>query len=308
MKYRTLGKDLKVSAVGLGCMGMSHAYGPPADKKEMQELLAQAVDLGCTFFDTAEVYGTPEHPYDNEELLGRALGPYRDKVVIATKFGIRFDESSPAVNKPLVPDSRPEVIRASVEGSLRRLGTDHIDLYYQHRVDPAIPIEEVAGVMSQLIQQGKITHWGLSEATEETIRRAHAVCPVTAIQNRYSMMARQYGKDAVFEAKTDYRSMMPQFQPANVEQNQPLLALLRETAQRKAATPAQIALAWMLCKKPYLVPIPGTRKPDRLAENLGAAQVLLSAQEVEALDRALDQAGMSDVFGGTPMAQGQHRA
>lgn len=337
MKYRTLGKDLKVSAVGLGCMGMSHAYGPPADKKEMQELLAQAVDLGCTFFDTAEVYGTPEHPYDNEELLGRALGPYRDKVVIATKFGIRFDESSPAVNKLLVPDSRPEVIRASVEGSLRRLGTDHIDLYYQHRVDPAIPIEEVAGVMSQLIQQGKITHWGLSEATEETIRRAHAVCPVTAIQNRYSMMARQYetlfplleelhigfvafspiangflsgryGKDAVFEAKTDYRSMMPQFQPANVEQNQPLLALLRETAQRKAATPAQIALAWMLCKKPYLVPIPGTRKPDRLAENLGAAQVLLSAQEVEALDRALDQAGMSDVFGGTPMAQGQNRA
>ena len=337
MKYRTLGKDLKVSAVGLGCMGMSHAYGPPADKKEMQELLAQAVDLGCTFFDTAEVYGTPEHPYDNEELLGRALGPYRDKVVIATKFGIRFDESSPAVNKPLVPDSRPEVIRASVEGSLRRLGTDHIDLYYQHRVDPAIPIEEVAGVMSQLIQQGKITHWGLSEATEETIRRAHAVCPVTAIQNRYSMMARQYetlfplleelhigfvafspiangflsgryGKDAVFEAKTDYRSMMPQFQPANVEQNQPLLALLRETAQRKAATPAQISLAWMLCKKPYLVPIPGTRKPDRLAENLGAAQVLLSAQEVEALDRALDQAGMSDVFGGTPMAQGQNRA
>lgn len=337
MKYRTLGKDLKVSAVGLGCMGMSHAYGPPADKKEMQELLAQAVDLGCTFFDTAEVYGTPEHPYDNEELLGRALGPYRDKVVIATKFGIRFDESSPAVNKPLVPDSRPEVIRASVEGSLRRLGTDHIDLYYQHRVDPAIPIEEVAGVMSQLIQQGKITHWGLSEATEEIIRRAHAVCPVAAIQNRYSMMARQYetlfplleelhigfvafspiangflsgryGKDAVFEAKTDYRSMMPQFQPANVEQNQPLLALLRETAQRKSATPAQIALAWMLCKKPYLVPIPGTRKPDRLAENLGAAQVLLSAQEVEALDRALDQAGMSDVFGGTPMAQGQHRA
>ena len=337
MKYRTLGKDLKVSAVGLGCMGMSHAYGPPADKKEMQELLAQAVDLGCTFFDTAEVYGTPEHPYDNEELLGRALGPYRDKVVIATKFGIHFDESSPAVNKPLVPDSRPEVIRASVEGSLRRLGTDHIDLYYQHRVDPAIPIEEVAGVMSQLIQQGKITHWGLSEATEEIIRRAHSVCPVTAIQNRYSLMARQYetlfplleelhigfvafspiangflsgryGKDAVFEAKTDYRSMMPQFQPANVEQNQPLLALLRETAQRKAATPAQIALAWMLCKKPYLVPIPGTRKPDRLAENLGAAQVLLSAQEVEALDRALDQAGMSDVFGGTPMAQGQHRA
>ena len=186
MKYRTLDSDLTVSAVGLGCMGMSHAYGAPANKKEMTELLAQAVGMGYTFFDTAEVYGTPDNPHDNEELVGAALKPYRDKIVLATKFGIHFDMTSTAVNKPLVPDSRPEVIRASVDASLKRLGTDHIDLYYQHRLDPKVPIEEVAGVMADLIREGKITHWGLSEATEETIRRAHAVCPVTAIQNRYS--------------------------------------------------------------------------------------------------------------------------
>lgn len=192
MKYRTLDSDLTVSAVGLGCMGMSHAYGAPANKKEMAELLAQAVGMGYTFFDTAEVYGTPDNPHDNEELVGAALKPYQDKIVLATKFGIHFDMTSTAVNKPLVPDSRPEVIRASVDASLKRLGTDHIDLYYQHRLDPKVPIEEVAGVMADLIREGKITHWGLSEATEETIRRAHAVCPVTAIQNRYSMMARWY--------------------------------------------------------------------------------------------------------------------
>lgn len=192
MEYRTLGNDLTVSAVGLGCMGMSHAYGAPANKKEMTELLAQAVGMGYTFFDTAEVYGTPDNPHDNEELVGAALKPYRDKIVLATKFGIHFDMTSTAVNKPLVPDSRPEVIRASVDASLKRLDTDHIDLYYQHRLDPKVPIEEVAGVMADLIREGKITHWGLSEATEETIRRAHAVCPVTAIQNRYSMMARWY--------------------------------------------------------------------------------------------------------------------
>ena len=192
MQIRTLGKDLKVSAVGLGCMGMSHAYGAPADKKEMTELLAEAVDMGYTFFDTAEVYGTPENPHDNEELVGAALKPYRGKIVLATKFGIHFDQSSPEVNKPLVPDSRPYTIRTSVEASLQRLQTDHIDLYYQHRNDPKVTIEEVAGVMSELIQEGKITHWGLSEATEEQIRRAHAVCPVTAVQNRYSMMARWY--------------------------------------------------------------------------------------------------------------------
>ena len=329
MKYRTLGNDLTVSAVGLGCMGMSHAYGAPADKKEMTELLAQAVDMGYTFFDTAEVYGTPEHPHDNEELVGAALAPYRNQVKIATKFGIHFDMESPQVNKPLVPDSRPEVIRASVEASLKRLGTDHIDLYYQHRPDPDVPVEEVAGVMTELIQEGKIAHWGLSEADEEMIRRAHKVCPVTAIQNRYSMMARwyeelfpmleelnigyvafsplangflsgKYGKDSVFEAGTDYRSVMPQFTTEGIDKNASLLALLQGMAEEKQATPAQISLAWMLCKKPYIVPIPGTRKLNRLEENAGASEIILTAEEVDALDQALSSMEMSDVFGGTP--------
>lgn len=328
MEHRILGKDLEVSAVGLGCMGMSHAYGAPADKGEMRELLAEAVDMGYTFFDTAEVYGTPENPHDNEELVGEALKPYRNKVVLATKFGIHFDMESRQVNKPLVTDSRPEVIRASVENSLKRLGTDHIDLYYQHRADPAVPIEEVAGVMQELIKEGKITHWGLSEAKEETIRRAHAVCPVTAIQNRYSMMARwyeelfpvleeqkigyvafsplangflsaKYGKESKFEKGTDYRSVMPQFTPKAVEQNQKLLELIRTVAEGKQAVPGQIALAWMLCKKPYLVPIPGTRKPDRLRENAGAAEIQLTEKEIETLDKQLDAMEMSDVFGGT---------
>lgn len=328
MQYRALGSDLTVSAVGLGCMGMSHAYGAPADKKEMAELLAQAVDLGYTFFDTAEVYGTPEHPHDNEELVGAALKPYRDKIVLATKFGIHFDMSSTATNKPLVPDSRPEVIRASVEASLKRLGTDHIDLYYQHRLDPKIPIEEVAGVMADLIREGKITHWGLSEATEDTIRRAHAVCPVTAIQNRYSMMARwyedlfpvleelhigyvafsplangflsgKYDKSSQFDAETDYRSVMPQFQPENIDRNHDLLTLLQKLAEQNNATPAQISLAWMLCKKPYLVPIPGTRRLSCLLENAGATDVTLSAEEVAAIDKALDGMAMSEVFGGS---------
>lgn len=328
MQYRTLGSDLTVSAVGLGCMGMSHTYGAPADKKEMAELLAQAVDLGYTFFDTAEVYGTPEHPHDNEELVGAALKPYRDKIVLATKFGIHFDMSSTATNKPLVPDSRPEVIRASVEASLKRLGTDHIDLYYQHRLDPKIPIEEVAGVMADLIREGKITHWGLSEATEDTIRRAHAVCPVTAIQNRYSMMARwyedlfpvleelhigyvafsplangflsgKYDKSSRFDAGTDYRSVMPQFQPENIDRNHDLLTLLQKLAGQNNATPAQISLAWMLCKKPYLVPIPGTRRLSRLLENAGAADVMLSAEEVSVIDEALNDMEMSEVFGGS---------
>lgn len=332
MEYRTLGKDLKVSAVGLGCMGMSHAYGAPADKKEMRELLAEAVDMGYTFFDTAEVYGTPENPHDNEELVGEALKPYRDKVVIATKFGIYFDMESEQVNKPLLPDSRPKVIRASAEKSLKRLGTDHIDLYYQHRVDPFVPIEEVAGVMQELIQEGKITHWGLSEADEETIRRAHAVCPVTAIQNRYSMMARwheklfpvleelqigyvafsplangflsaKYGKESKFEKDTDYRSVMPQFTPEGVEQNQKLLDLIRTVAEGKQATLGQVALAWMLCKKPYLVPIPGTRKLDRLRENAGATDMKLTEKEIETLDKQLDSMEMSDVFGGTGCKQ-----
>ena len=317
MKYRTLGNDLTVSAVGLGCMGMSHAYGAPADKKEMTELLVQAVDMGYTFFDTAEVYGTPEHPHDNEELVGAALAPYRNQVKIATKFGIHFDMESPQVNKPLVPDSRPEVIRASVEASLKRLGTDHIDLYYQHRPDPDVPVEEVAGVMTELIQEGKITHWGLSEADEEMIRRAHKVCPVTAIQNRYSMMARwyeelfpmleelnigyvafsplangflsgKYGKDSVFEAGTDYRSVMPQFTTEGIDKNASLLALLQGMAEEKQATPAQISLAWMLHKYPNVVPIPGSKNQTRILENLGGAQVALTKKEFEELETALN--------------------
>lgn len=331
MQYRNLGECLSVSAVGLGCMGMSHAYGAPADKKEMTGLLAQAVDMGYTFFDTAEVYGTPENPYDNEELLGAALAPFRDKIVLATKFGIHFDMTSAQINKPLVPDSRPETIRASVEGSLKRLRTDHIDLYYQHRADPAVPVEEVAGVMSRLIEEGKILHWGLSEATEETIRRAHAVCPLTAIQNRYSMMARwheslfpvleelhigyvafsplangflsaKYGKDTKFEAGTDYRSVMPQFKAEAIDKNEELLSLLANMAEEKNATPAQISLAWMLCKKPYIVPIPGTRKEKRLKENAGSADISLTVEEVAAVDSALNQMEMSEVFGGSKIA------
>lgn len=328
MQYRTLGTDLNVSAVGLGCMGMSHAYGAPADKKEMTELLAQAVDMGYTFFDTAEVYGTADNPHDNEELVGAALKPFRDRVVIATKFGIHFDMTSPEVNKPLIPDSRPEVIRASVEQSLRRLNTDHIDLYYQHRTDPNVPIEEVAGIMADLIQEGKITHWGLSEATEETIRRAHAICPVTAIQNRYSMMARwhealfpvleelnigfvafspmanglltgAYNKDSRFDPKLDYRSNMPQFTAEAMDQNQELFLMLNALAWQKGATPAQLSMAWMLCKKPWIEPIPGTRKLARLKENAGAADVALTPSEVSALDKILDTIPMSQVFGGS---------
>lgn len=262
MDYKILGKDLKVSAVGLGCMGMSHAYGSPADKNEMCELITKAVDLGYNFFDTAEIYGTANNPHDNEELVGRALKPYRDKVIIATKFGIEFDKTSNATNPPLIPNSRPEVIRKSVEGSLKRLDTDHIDLYYQHRFDPNVPIEEVAGVMADLMKEGKITHWGMSEATEENIRKANSVCPLTAIQNRYSMMARhyeslfpvleelnigfvafsplangflsgKYNENSKFEKGTDYRTVMPQFTADGVCQNKELLELLNTLAKFK---------------------------------------------------------------------------
>ena len=328
MQERILGRDLKVSAVGLGCMGFSHAYGAPTERKEAVYRLQRAAEMGYTFFDTAEVYGTPEDPHQNEELVGEALKGCRDKVVIATKFGIHFDMESSAVNKPLVPDSRPEVIRDSIEASLKRLDTDYIDIYYQHRIDPSIPIEEVAGVMAELIQEGKITHWGLSEADEETIRHAHAVCPVTAVQNRYSMMARgheslfpvleelgigyvafsplangflsaKYGKNSEFDSASDYRSMMPQFSSEGVEQNQELLAFLYKLAEEKNATPAQISLAWMLCKKPYMVPIPGSRKMERMKENADAVDVVLTAEEVKKLDESLDAMEMSNVFGGT---------
>jgi len=332
MKQRILGKDLMVSAVGFGCMGFSHAYGAPTSEAETIRGIQQAVGLGYTFFDTAEVYGTPDDPHQNEMLVGKALRDCRNRVIIATKFGIHFDETSPAVNKPLVPDSRPEVIRASAEAFLRRLGTDHIALYYQHRPDPRIPIEEVAGVMADLIREGKITHWGLSEADEETIRRAHAVCPVTAIQNRYSMMARwyerlfpvleelgigyvafsplangfltaKYDANSSFEKGSDYRSVMPQFSADSVTQNKPLLDLLHQMAEEKNATPAQISLAWMLCKKSYIVPIPSTRKPERMEENAGAAEITLTTAEVNALDDALDGMYLSAVFGITTVVK-----
>lgn len=328
MNTRTLGADLTVSAVGLGCMGFSHAYGAPTEKNDAIRSIRAAYDLGYTMFDTAETYGTAADPHENEKLVGEALADVRNSVQIVTKFGIRFDETSTAVNKPLIPDSRPETIRASVEGSLRRLGTDHIDLYFQHRMDPHVESEAVAQVMADLIREGKITHWGISEATEDYLRRAHRVCPVTAVQNRYSMMARQhealfpvleelkvgfvafspmanglltacYGKDDKFDPKLDYRSAMPQFTPEAADQNRALLELLRDLAERKHATPAQISLAWMLCKKPYIVPIPGSRKVDRMRENAGAAEVVLSPAEVEALDKTLDTIPMSAVFGGS---------
>lgn len=332
METRILGKDLTVSAVGLGCMGFSHAYGAPTDEKATIRLLQQAFDLGYNFFDTAEVYGTPEDPHINEALVGKALAPMRDQVIIATKFGLRFDFESGKVPVPLLPDSRPEAIRRSVEGSLRRLNTDHIDLYFQHRIDPDVEPEAVAGVMVDLIKEGKITHWGISEANEDYLRRANAVCPVTAVQNRYSMMARhyeslfpvleelkvglvafspmangfltgKYGKGQHFDPKTDYRAAMPQFTDEAVEQNTALLKLLNDMSTEKNATPAQISMAWMLCKKPWIVPIPGTRKEERMAENAGAAAVKLSEEEVQALDKALDEMDMSAVFGGTPVSK-----
>ena len=328
MNTRVLGADLEVSAIGLGCMGFSHAYGAPTEKSEAIRSIRAAYDMGYTLFDTAETYGTAADPHENEKLVGEALKDIRDHVQIVTKFGTRFDETSTAVNKPLIPDSRPETIRASVEGSLRRLGTDHIDLYFQHRMDPGVEPETVAQVMADLIREGKITHWGVSEANGDYLRRAHAVCPVTAVQNRYSMMARwhealfpvleelnvgfvafspmanglltgAYGEEARFDAKLDYRSAMPQFTPEAVEQNRALLALLRDLAERKHATPAQISLAWMLCKKPYIVPIPGSRKVERMRENSGAAEVVLSREEVETIDKTLDATPMSAVFGGT---------
>ena len=332
MQTRTLGKDLSVSAVGLGCMGFSHAYGAPTAEDEAAALIRQAAEMGYTFFDTAEVYGTPDDPHINERIVGKALKPIRDKVIIATKFGLRFDFESGRVPLPMIPDSRPETIRKAVEGSLKRLGTDHIDLYFQHRIDPAVSPEEVAAVMTDLIKEGKITHWGISEADEDYLRRAHAVCPVTSVQNRYSMMARhhealfpvleelrvglvafspmangfltgKYGKDSRFDPESDYRASMPQFTDNAVDQNADLLKLLRQMADEKSATPAQISMAWMLCKKPYIVPIPGTRKPERLEENAGAAAIALTAEEVAALDHALDSIEMSAVFGGTKISK-----
>ena len=331
MKYRTLGLcGLRVSSVGLGCMGMSHAYGAPSDKREMTALLADAVDMGYTFFDTAEIYGLPGQPHHNEELLGEALRPYRDHIVLATKFGLAFDAPEAAGPHALIPDARPEIIRRSVEGSLRRLRTDHIDLYYQHRIDPSVEPETVAEVMADLIHEGKILHWGISEATEGYLRRAHRVCPVTAIQNRFSMMARWhesllpvceelgigfvaysplanglltncYAADTKFDPATDFRASMPQYRPESFEKNRTLFSLLEQLADEHHATAPQVSLAWMMNKRPPIVPIPGTRHLCRLKENIGAADIYLTDEEVKAIDTALDNMEMSEVFGGSPI-------
>lgn len=331
MKYRTLGLcGLRVSSVGLGCMGMSHAYGAPSDKREMTALLADAVDMGYTFLDTAEIYGLPGQPHHNEELLGEALRPYRDHIVLATKFGLAFDAPEAAGPHALIPDARPEIIRRSVEGSLRRLRTDHIDLYYQHRIDPSVEPETVAEVMADLIHEGKILHWGISEATEGYLRRAHRVCPVTAIQNRFSMMARWhesllpvceelgigfvaysplanglltncYAADTKFDPTTDFRASMPQYRPESFEKNRTLFSLLEQLADEHHATASQVSLAWMMNKRPPIVPIPGTRHLCRLKENIGAADIYLTDEEVKAIDTALDNMEMSEVFGGSPM-------
>ncbi len=328
MEKRILGNDLEVSALGLGCMGFSHAYGAATEDREAIANIRKAFDIGYTMFDTAEVYGTADDPHRNEVIVGEALKDVREHVQIITKFGIHFDRTSSEVNRPLITDARPETIRKSVEGSLQRLGTDHIDLYFQHRIDANTEPEVVAEVMSELMKEGKILHWGISEANEEYLRRANAVCRVTAVENRYSMMARQYeelfpvleelnvglvafspmanglltgryGKDSQFDAKLDYRSNMPQFKPEAYEQNRELLRLLEDLAKEHQATPAQISLAWMLCKKPWIVPIPGTRKISRMEENAASAGIKLTAEEVNHLDNLLDTIGMSEVFGGS---------
>ena len=310
MQKRKLGKSgLEVSALGLGCMGMSMAYGPPADKKEMITLIGKAVERGITFFDTAELYG----PYTNEDLVGEALAPFRGRVAIATKFGIKVD-----ANGQQVQDSRPERIRQSIDGSLKRLKVDTIDLYYQHRVDPNVPIEEVAGIVKDLIREGKVKHFGLSEAGVQTIRRAHAVQSVTAVESEYSLWWRRpeeevlptleelgigfvpfsplgkgfltgsFNKDSKF-GSSDFRSIVPRFTPEALEANQVLVDLLGKVAEQKNATKAQIALAWILAKKPWIVPIPGTTKLNRLEENIGSAGISLTPEELRDISSALEK-------------------
>jgi len=310
MEKRKLGiGNLEVSALGLGCMGMSWSYGPPKDRQQMISLLRAAVERGVTFFDTAEVYG----PLTNEELVGEALAPFHGQVVIATKFG--WAPASGDRERWSALNSRPEHIKEVVEGSLKRLRVDAIDLYYQHRVDPSVPIEDVAGAVKDLIQQGKVKHFGLSEAGAQTIRRAHAVQPVTALQSEYSLWFRRpeeeilptleelgigfvpyspLGKgfltgkissDTKFES-TDFRSTLPRFRPENIDANQAMVALLSRIATAKNATPGQIALAWLLARKPWIVPIPGTTKLERLQENIGAAGIELAPEEVRDMEHA----------------------
>ncbi|MGA2153398.1 MAG: aldo/keto reductase [Bryobacteraceae bacterium] len=311
MQKRKLGKSgLEVSALGLGCMGMSFSYGPPKDKPEMTSLLRAAVERGITFFDTAEVYG----PFTNEELVGEALAPFRDRLVIATKFGFDLSGSD---NRPGAAglNSRPEHIKQGVDGSLKRLKVETIDLLYQHRVDPEVPIEDVAGAVKDLIREGKVKHFGLSEAGVKTIRRAHAVQPVTALQSEYSLWTRTPEKEVIptleelgiglvpysplgkgfltgkmdekakFDS-SDFRSTLPRFTPEALKANQALINLLSSIGERKKATPAQIALAWLLALKPWIVPIPGTTKLDRLDENIGAVSVELTADDLRDIENA----------------------
>src|ERR1044072_4594357 len=311
MEKRKLGRSgLEVSALGLGCMGMSYGYGQTPDRQEMISLLRAAVDRGITFFDTAEVYG----PYANEDLVGEALAPVRDQIVIATKFGFQIS----AEGKQVGVDSRPEHIREVADASLRRLRTDRLDLLYQHRVDPNVPIEDVAGAVKQLIDEGKVKHFGLSEAGVQTVRRAHAVQPVTALQSEYSLWWRRPEEEMLagleelgigsvpvsplgrglltgkidentsFD-KHDFRNTVPRFTADARKANQAVVDLLREIAERKNATPAQIALAWLLAQKPWIVPIPGTRKLERLGENLGAVEVELTTDDLRDIDLAASQ-------------------
>jgi aryl-alcohol dehydrogenase-like predicted oxidoreductase len=309
MQKRTLGKTgPEVSAIGLGCMGMSFGFGPAADKGEMIALIRKAVDRGVSFFDTAEIYG----PYINEELVGEALAPVRDKVVIATKFGISMRDGKQ------IQDSRPAQIRKSVEGSLKRLRVEVIDLYYQHRVDPNVPIEDVAGTVKELILEGKLKYFGLSEAGVQTIRRAHAVQPVTVIQSEYSLWWRRPEQDLLPALEelgiglvpfsplgkgfltggidkntsfgdSDFRRIVPRFTPEALEANQAVLDFIKAIAREKGLTPAQIALAWLLAQRPWIVPIPGTRKLNRLEENLGASEVSLTTRELAKINAGLDE-------------------
>ena len=325
MEPRILGNsDLYVNPVGLGCMGFSHAYGMATEKTAAVKAIREAYEMGYNFFDTAECYvgeNTDGSISYNEELVGEALRDVRDKAVIATKFGVGHNP-----DRSLKLDSSPETIRKSVEGSLKRLGLEYIDLYYQHRIDTKTEPETVAETMKDLMQEGKIRYWGISEVNEEYLRRAHAVCPVTAVENRYSMMARwhenlfpvleelsiafvafspmanglltgAYNSETKFTEAGDYRSDMPQFTEKGMKQSQELRSMLDKLAQEKKATPAQLSLAWMINKKPYIVPIPGSRKISRLKENLGAGDIKLTTLEVERIDSLLD--GMEfDVFGG----------
>lgn len=310
MKKRVLGGNLEVSAIGVGCMGLSHAEGAPAEEGEAIRFLREAAEVGYTFFDTAETYGFPEDPHHNEKLVGKAFEGMRDQVVIASKFGVAFDYAAGLDRHPLIVDSKPDTIRRSIEGTLRRLRTDHVDMYYQHRIDPEVEPEVVAETVGELIAEGKVLKWGISTVGEEYLRRAHAVTPVAAVENMYNLTDRSqermfgvfdelgiglvvhcplakglltgtFSKGTTFEAG-DYRAFM--VNDESIDRTAELVGYLRELGDEKGVTPGQLSLAWLLAKRPYVVPIPGMRKVSRLAENAGAADVLLTADEVARID------------------------